>query len=347
MAERQDHRSSEEIRRDIEGTRTELRETVVALERKLSLGQVVDEVWGRVGGRRTGGDAVSKLGDTIRDHPLPLALMGLGVAWLAVDKAKGDGDDVVSRGIGPGTYDRADGRVGPYRGDTVHESTEPSSMDKAKHDASGMAEKAKDKASEVASKARGLASDAKRKMSDARDSFGSSHDGESGNGESHAWHGGDESEISDRAGEAVDRAREGARRGAEKARHGLRAAMDEQPLALGAVAFGLGLASGLAVPTTRWEDEAMGAAADAVKEEAGSLAKDATRDVKQVAASAASAAKDEAGRQTGQLKDAASSVASEAKQAAKEEMRDRDLDAAGMKARAKKSRERTEERLTD
>jgi len=352
MAKRHDHRSSEEIRRDIEGTRTELRETVVALERKLSLGQVVDEVWGRVGGRRTARDAVSNLGDTIRDHPVPLALMGLGVAWLAVDKAKGDRDDVVSRGIGPGTYGRAEGRVGPYRGDVVHESTEPSSMDKAKHKASEAAEKAKDKASEMASKAKGLASDAKRKMSDAKDSFGSSDDEESGNGEAYAWREGDEGDrMSDAAGEAADRvrhaadrAREGARRGAERVKHGLRSAMDEQPLALGAVAFGLGLASGLAAPTTRWEDETMGAAADAVKEEAGSLAKDATRDVKQVAASAASAAKDEAGRQTGQPKDAASSVASEA---AKEEMRDRGLDAADMKARAKKSREHMEERLTD
>lgn len=91
----------------------------------------------------------------------------------------------------------------------------------------------------------------------------------------------------------------------------------------------------------------MGEAADAVKEEAESMARDVKRDVKAVAASAGSAAKDEAERKTGQVKDAARSVASEAKQAAKEEMRDRDLDSEGMKDRAKKTRERTEDRLAD
>lgn len=316
MAERQLHRSSDEIRRDIEGTRTELRDTVTALERKLSLGQVVDEVWGRLGGRRAAGDAVSNLGGTIRDHPVPLALMGLGIAWLAVDSVTGsDREDARGGGVGPGTYGRAEGRVGPYRGDTAHRSSEPSSMDKAKQ-----------KASEVAEKAKGM-------LADAKDSFGSSDEDDSGNGEAPAWYGADEGdggsdrtgEAADRARHAAERARKGARRGVEKARHGLRSAMDEQPLALGAVAFGLGLASGLAAPTSRWEDEAMGAAADVVKDEAGSMAKDATRDVKQVVAS----------------------VASDAKQAAKEEMHERDLDFDGIKDRAKESSERTEERLTD
>lgn len=342
MAERQNDRSSEEIRRDIEGTRTELRETVTALERKLSLGQVVDEVWGRVGGREAAGDAVSNLRHTIRENPVPLALMGLGVAWLAVDKATGsDLDAVEGRGIRRGNNGRAEGRVGPYRGDAVHDSSGPSSMDKAKHKASEAADKAKGMASDVASKAKDLASDAKGKMADAKDSLGSSNGDSGSNGEAYGWDGGEEGDG------MSDRAMEGARRGVKKARHGLRAAMDEQPLALGAVAFGLGLASGLSVPTTSWEDDTMGEAADAVKEEAGSMAKDVTRDVKEVAASAGSAAKDEAERRTGQVKDAARSVASEAKQAAKEEMHDRDLDAEGMKDRARKTRERTEDRLTD
>lgn len=341
MAERHNDRSSEEIRRDIEGTRTELRDTVTALERKLSLGQVVDEVWGRVGGREAAGDAVSNLRHTIRENPVPLALMGLGVAWLAVDKATDSDRDVEHRGSRRGTNGRAEGRVGPYRGDAVHDSSGPSSMDKAKHKASEAAGKAKGMASDMASKAKSLASDAKDKVADARDSFGSSNGDSGSNGEAHEWDGHDD-------GDGVsDRAMEGARRGVKKARHGLRAAMDEQPLALGAVAFGLGLASGLSVPTTGWEDETMGEAADAVKEEAGSMAKDVTRDVKQVAASAGSAAKDEAERKTGQMKDAARSVASEAKRAAKDEMRDRDLDLDGMKNRAKDTRERTEDRLTD
>jgi hypothetical protein len=337
MAERHDQRSSDEIRRDIEGTRTELRETVYALERKLSVGQIVDEVWDRFGGRRTAGAAVSNVGDTIRDHPVPLALMGLGVAWLAIDKATGSHPE---RDIGPGTYERAEGRVGPYRGDAVHESSGPSSMDKAKRKATDAAESVKGKAAAMASKAKDMASDAK-------DSLGSSDDGIDDDG--HGWHRSADraAEAADRAREAADRARGRAAHGASRARHGFQSMLDDQPLALGAVAFGLGLASGLAAPTTRWEDRTMGRSADTVKDEARSFVKDAAHDAKQVAAGAASAAMDEAERQSGQVKESASRVATEARKAARKEVHDRNLDPEGLKERATRSRDRTEERLTD
>ena len=53
MADDYDDRSADQIRRDIEGTRADMHETVEALERKLSVGQLVDEVWGRMGGGRS------------------------------------------------------------------------------------------------------------------------------------------------------------------------------------------------------------------------------------------------------------------------------------------------------
>jgi hypothetical protein len=55
---------------------------------------------------------------------------------------------------------------------------------------------------------------------------------------------------------------------------GARHAYEEAPLAMGALAFSLGVASGLAAPTTRTEDELMGGASDAVKERAKRTAKE-------------------------------------------------------------------------
>lgn len=121
--------------------------------------------------------------------------------------------------------------------------------------------------------------------------------------------------------------------------------MNEQPLAVGAMAFGLGLASGLSVPTTRWEDETMGGAADEVKREARS----ATESVKEAAKATASAAKDEVDRQdvSGQLEESARQVAARAKEEAKEQVREKDLDSDGVKERASKAGHRVRERSGD
>ena len=337
MADRQDNRSSDEIRRDIEGTRAEMHETVDALERKLSVGQLVDEVWGRVGGGGSAGSAASTVGDTIRDHPIPLALMGLGVAWLAVDKATGSSHDV-----GPGTYRRADGRTGPYRGDAV-DSDDSSALDTVKDKARSAAETAKGKASEAASTVKSKASDAADTAKRKADAMGP--DGGTGSAE---WSDSGGRDLGDRASETADRARREAEHRARQAKRGFWSAMEEQPLALGAVAFGLGLAGGLSAPTTRWEDEAMGEAADAVKGEVKREAKDAAGSAKAVAKDAAKAAKEEADRQdvVGDLKESAERIAAEAKDTVEERAQEEDLDPEGMKDRASETQDRAQDKAT-
>src|SRR5690606_24625941 len=276
-----------------------------------------------------------------------LALMGLGVAWLAMDRATGSRSDGVARvdrrsDPGPGTYARAEGRVGPYRGDAVHESgsstTESmkdramSAADKAKASASGIAGTMKEKASSAADIARRKASDAKERLrsSDYGDDGASENEGpgfgtrmREGAGHMSRRAG----DMSHRAGDMAGRARHEAAHRARRAKSGLRTAMDEQPLALGAVAFGLGLASGLAAPTTRWEDRAMGGASDHLKHETGSMLKETAEDAKQVAKDTAVAAKEEADRQgIGEnLKEAGLNIAAQAKETARERGRDKGL----------------------
>jgi len=75
------NRSASDIEREVEATRASVEETVEALKDKMTLGQMVDEAAGYF--RSSGGsEAFSNLGAQMRNNPLPLALVGVGLAWL-------------------------------------------------------------------------------------------------------------------------------------------------------------------------------------------------------------------------------------------------------------------------
>lgn len=233
MSSRHPDRSSQEIRRDIERTRAHMDETVEELRDRLSPGQLVDELWTRF--RRSGRD----VGDVARDHAVPLALMGLGVAWLGVQEATGH-----SR------HDHA-----------PRYSTDP-------HRASFG-----DKAHSAKEKAR----DAKHWVGEKLDRAG---------------------EVGDDARDAATRAADAVRHAGEETRERLHSATDrasslmhDSPLAMGAIAFGLGLASGLAVPTSHVEDRLMGERSSELKREARGRARELKEEAKHVAADAAEGAR--------------------------------------------------------
>jgi hypothetical protein len=302
-------RSSDEIRREIEAKRAEMDRTIDRLEHSLSPGQLLDQALHAVrGGSSPGGNGSS----FVKEHPVPLALMGAGAAWLAAEAASGKSVTIGEDDVGQGTYGRARGRVGPYRRDAVHGEIDFDDG-RSTHGDRSMADRASDAKDSAASK---LGS-AKEKASDA----------------------------ADRIGHAADRARHEARHQAYRAREGVLSMLDSNPLAVGAAAFGLGLASGLAVPTTRGEDDAMGRTADTLKDEVKDMAEDAGTAVKRAGAAAASAAKDEADRQNlgGSVTEKAKRIAAEAKDAATERAREEGLSTDKMKRRADEARHRTKQ----
>lgn len=73
----------EQIERDIEQTRAEVSATIDAIQSKLSPGQMVDE---GIRYLRTSlpADFGRNLADTARNNPVPIALIGIGIAWLAM-----------------------------------------------------------------------------------------------------------------------------------------------------------------------------------------------------------------------------------------------------------------------
>jgi ElaB/YqjD/DUF883 family membrane-anchored ribosome-binding protein len=74
-------KSSAELEREAEVARANVTETADALRSKLTPGQMIDEFTGMFAGG-DGETALNNLKAQVRDNPLPLTLVGAGLAWL-------------------------------------------------------------------------------------------------------------------------------------------------------------------------------------------------------------------------------------------------------------------------
>jgi hypothetical protein len=291
-------RISEEIRRDIERTRADMDETVDALGERLSPGRVVDEVLGRL--RK--GDGLSSIGDVLRDHPVPVALMGLALSWLALERAT-----MTERSK------RAKDSVA-HAGDEVA---------RAGHDLAHAARKRVGLVSERVSELRVETSD---KAEDLRE----------------------------RGLQTASHLVEGVREKAGQTRSSLADVLDRSPMAVGAIAFGLGLASGLMAPSSTAEDRLMGRVSDTLKDEAKRVAGETAASAKKVARATTSTLVDElrhakhpeegaAMAAVSDLKVVAGQVLDSAKETARESAEEAGLGVETLKREARSASARTSE----
>jgi hypothetical protein len=86
--------SPEQLERDIAATRMEIDSTLAAIQDKLSPGQILDQALRYT--KDNGGQLAGNVGRSVRDNPIPLALVGIGLSWLMVSGSRGD-DDLPSR----------------------------------------------------------------------------------------------------------------------------------------------------------------------------------------------------------------------------------------------------------
>jgi hypothetical protein len=105
-------KSAEDVEREVETSRENLDRTVEALKSKMTPGQLFDEATHAMGG--AGQQVFSKFLDQAKENPMPLAVMGLGLAWLMSTSNKG--------GSRPSTYEERAFAPAPGRGigDKVH-----------------------------------------------------------------------------------------------------------------------------------------------------------------------------------------------------------------------------------
>ena len=81
-----DNRSPAELERDIDQTRVELAQTLDALEHRLRARQLVDKGFDMIKETLGNNDAWNRSLDIIRANPVPVALIGIGAAWIVASQ---------------------------------------------------------------------------------------------------------------------------------------------------------------------------------------------------------------------------------------------------------------------
>jgi ElaB/YqjD/DUF883 family membrane-anchored ribosome-binding protein len=83
-------RKPQEILAEIDRTRSDMDSTLTAIEQRLTPGQLVDQGLDYL--RHSGAsDFAANLGNSVRDNPLPVSLVGIGLAWLMAAGKSGSG----------------------------------------------------------------------------------------------------------------------------------------------------------------------------------------------------------------------------------------------------------------
>ena len=240
-----DERTPREIRDDIRRTRARMDATVDAIDEKLTPGELIHEAWSLI--RGGSGSSVNRVWRIAKQHPMPTAIIGLGLSWMGYESTAGNARNA-NRGH-----------------DDTHPHEEHLATDAGARasDAAASVRRATEAAGETVSD---LAGDA-REM--ARDVAGSVRR--------------QASELSRQASDLGGQARQGM----HQARVGFWETLEEQPLVVGAATLAAGLLMGLLLPSTPREDELMGKTRDSLINEVKGLGEDALKKGQQIASAAA------------------------------------------------------------
>lgn len=320
------------LRADIRATRARMSDTLDEIADRLNVNRVKQEVASHV--KQSVRDAKQSVRDatigriehmtnhasdrahhaqrsftaTLKDNPIPAAMVGIGLGWLLMNRrsapedrewalqrerpsrdfdaprAAGGAAASESRGFAPGSRDRyrdyrSASNLYEERELMLEPAREPNGANTTDHywreagTERSRTDQARDRGHELADQARENAD-----------------------------------RFKERSSELASNARDRAQRGRER----IEETYDDNPFALGVAALAVGLVAGLAVPSTRKESELMGDARDRIVDRVKEEADDMRQRVENVAREVAQDAKDSA-------REHASEVKQSAKQHAKEE----------------------------
>lgn len=295
--------SPEELRVEIEETRVEMSGTIDAIQDKLNPDRLKEQVAGAVQEQvevvkenirdATVGRAeqmVSNVGDsaqragsgvveTIKQNPIPAALAALGIGWLWMKRSGGSSGQYEYRGSSDGgrTYyaggQPSYGRGQTYRASSYGYGQRPGyGRGQAYYGAGqdGDDQSLGDRVGGVTGQAKDSVTDA---ASQAKEKVGQFTD-----------------QAQDKVGQFTDQAQNQVgewsgqvQYGAQQAKSRFDQTLYENPLAVSAAAVALGLAVGMSLPETPFEDKIMGEARDNVMEKAQATAQETMQKVGQVA----------------------------------------------------------------
>jgi hypothetical protein len=293
----EDTKSSAELQREVEQQRARLESRIDEIQDRLSPGQLVDEMLAYTKGG--GGEFVASLQRNVTANPLPVALLGVSLAWLMAKPASATSstsssdrqwDDSINGRRGYSTHeDYEDYPVAVISGSSLqrvsnnkdhtgsHYSEWLDDAGKKYRAASdAMGRRAGHFTDEAGNRFKGFTDATGNRVEHFRDEAGNLLDQASG-WASHTWQ---------RAREMMHDAQDAMSGGASDGKARLASAgqsmsaqvqslnqtilhqFRDQPLVAGALAFAVGAAFGAALPHTQQEDELLGEAADKVKAKA-------------------------------------------------------------------------------
>ncbi|VTU40932.1 hypothetical protein H4CHR_05665 [Variovorax sp. PBS-H4] len=241
-------RTSEQIQADIQHTRADLDRTLTLLERRLEPRRLLDQGvdYLRDNGAR---EYLSNLGRAAKEQPLPLALVGVGLAWMMMTNGRSGSSVTDGRALGDAIGSAAE----------EARSRAAEGVDGLRSRAGELSGKVGDAASQLASQTRDAAQRTSQGLSQAADA----------------------------ARARAAQVSEATRQGAQKVRSGYDHLVNEQPLALGAIGLALGAVLAAAAPRTRQEDEWMGGTSDKLVDDATRAGKEKLDQVQSAVSEAA------------------------------------------------------------
>lgn len=293
------------LERETAETRARLEQTLGELRARMSPGQLLDQATDYL--RNGSGRAfLGNLRDEVVTNPLPVALVGAGIAWLAISGAigrrggaNGDGRYRARYGYDPA---RDWGRTAATADDLGHDGRGLSAAERARRAAEGWAEEARDTVTGVRESAREMgervgtaydeAADGTRRTAEAWADEASAAAHQAGE---RLREGMDEiqqraSAVGERTAEVYERTAGGVRRVARKAADYGRAARHavqpdgtlmnfcrEQPMLVAGLGIAIGAALGAMIPASRTERRVMGEASREVQDRVRAVASETMR----------------------------------------------------------------------
>jgi len=272
-------KSSAQIQREIDADRQRIGERIGAIQERMSPGQLIDEVLAYTK-NSGGGEYISNLGQALKANPLPVALMGVSMAWLmaAQGSATAAAKSPLSKPDDHPLYP-VEGQVRRLRppeneGSHRYSHFQDGSGRQFKALTDNAGHRAGHFVDEAGKTYRGFSDAAGTQIDQIVDESGAMFDRASG------WASDTWSVVKDAASQVAQHASDASSSLSErsanagsnvneqvgKLNQAVLTQFRDQPLVGGALAFALGAAIGATLPHTEKEDEDLGEAADAAKD---------------------------------------------------------------------------------
>ncbi|CAN7699994.1 DUF3618 domain-containing protein [Rhizobium sp. LjRoot98] len=271
-------KTSADLQREIDRDRERIGQRIDAIQERMSPGQLVDEVIAYAKGSG-GAEYVNNLGHALKNNPLPVALMGVSLAWLMAKGSTSTEANAAPSQVSDYPLYQANGpvrRLGPpeyeFGSRYSHFSDNSGKRLRALTDEAGR--RAGHFVDEAGTTYRGFADASGKQIDHIMDETGAAFDAASG-WLSEKWEQTKNTvssigtAASDTAHSMSDRASSTAssvRGQTDKLNEMILTQFRDQPLVGGALAFAVGAAIGAALPHTEVEDKLVGDAADSTKE---------------------------------------------------------------------------------